>query len=180
MEKHKLSTIYLQSGILEWCDYKPNSYWVYKDSLNNSIDSFFLYNRIESIVEDIDHYGANIQNIIHYINNNDSTFQALILPVDDYRSYYDGWNIGVKFNFSANSICDNSTYNYAFCNGVFDSLKVNNIYYYYVICYQFFDGQSIFYSYWAKHIGVVRKVEMNKADSTVLHVWDLQRYNVLQ
>jgi len=178
-KKHKLSTIYLQSGILEWCDYKPNSFWIYNDTITNSIDSFYLFNRIEDIVEDIDRYGANIQFIIHYINNNDSNFQASILPVDSYRSYYDSWLIGVKFNFSVNSICVGNNFNGANCEGIIDTLKINNYDYSNVICYRNPFGESVVYSYWAKHIGVVRRVEMNK-DSTILHVWDLIRYNVIQ
>ena len=162
------------SEILEWTDYKDGSYWVYKDTLTNSIDSFYLYQRQDIYFPLGDETNDQDERIFHYYiyNTNDSIGDETF--GDENSSLYIMHNlIGYGFYYVPNSNCPCKD---VCCKGSYDSLIINNVKFNNVKCFK----TGYVYSYWVKHIGVVRRIEINNTDYTNLHVWDLIRYNAIQ
>ncbi|MEI6122104.1 MAG: hypothetical protein WCQ95_00610 [Bacteroidota bacterium] len=144
------------------------SYWVYKDTIFNIIDSAYLKSQDFSFIEDCDYHGEPTdvlnQTFSYSRNNTTNDFQVFCLARDnvyatwDFLGYYTD-NCAVDPLNSCSSL---------------DSMTVNGINYYNI---SVFNRENKRY-YWSKNIGIIRKEFPKSQDNDTIYHFDLLRYHI--
>ncbi|MDZ4664876.1 MAG: hypothetical protein SGJ15_08380 [Bacteroidota bacterium] len=173
-------------ALKEWGYFKKGSYWIYKDSIDNSIDSVYITSITVSTSTSTAH---NIENITIRFNDPDYEYALCSYPYD--RIERRGARNTIIFNpvYTATT----STYGYGINNNYnVDTLKnvagntyanLRCIYY----SYQYASQSSTTYlweverAYWKKNVGRVKKCPFPSTPSTInYHAYELLRFSVLQ
>jgi hypothetical protein len=169
------------STFLSYWYFPKDSYWIYKDSASNQRDTFLIVDNF--IIESSEnHSSIDFQQHWIQVKNRNRLGAQVGRPrrVEDKTYYYEldqRWgtiSYAIRFFYDP----DNKVKN---LGGVllqlnqYDSLKINNTTYNDVIyMYNYGQGLSdnIRHEYYAKNIGVVKRIDKNGV------VWILENYNI--
>lgn len=182
----------------EYCDFKPGSYWIYKDSINGVIDSVCLISRKEQLTEyGIVRYEEIIYNCYssHLHQSSPATFGLEGIDRKLTNWYHKRSKVGdsvytafgASRYYSFHPLFLTSTY----INGIsvsdgatqvsfvkkYDSLIINSNTYYNV---KKFANNQI-QSYFAKNVGLIKIIKPDPSNPIITeHNWKLLRYDVQQ
>jgi hypothetical protein len=176
----------VSAAIKSWGYFKKGSYWIYKDSVDNSFDSVYVTNITVSTSTTTAH---NVENISIEFNDAAYNYALVSYPFDRlekrgivntiifnpaYTSTTSAYGSGINDNYDIDTLKNvaGNTYSGLRC-----------IYY----SYQYSSNSSSSYiwevdrSYWKKNVGRVKKCPFPATPFTVnYHANELVRYNVLQ
>jgi hypothetical protein len=164
---------YIPQEIKDYSLFKEGSYWIYEDSVTNSIDSVVLE---QSLIEYLDaseescelfesytgKYCHHLSDTLIFLNldlqpNFTSTFHVVAFDSINFSQYgtlkIPWWN----FQYSVIEYWIGET--------VFNDVQIKE--------------NSIFKAYWVKHIGLIR-YEIYNDNNEILNTYNLIRYNINQ
>lgn len=169
------------STFLSYWYFPKDSYWIYKDSVTNELDTFLVEST--DIQERNDRYSSNkFQFHVFRVINRGVVKTHLGRPqyYDENSYYYDvdqRWGLASSairlFYDKHNRFTDLE--NILIFKNHYDSIKIGNIWYYDVIHFTNktqSEGDSIRQEYYAKNIGVIKRVYQSN------HVWELKEYYI--
>ena len=162
-------TYYMTQDFKDYVMYPVGSYWVYVDSISGETDSIVLTEQ-ETFIEEPgdfwDFYWENIRQKIYssYYNRFISAGGEIYCEHPLVYSYY-GWG---QYLSTENGLSSIDAYEYLY----YDSLKINEKWYYNVKCY--YKKNAGISSFWALGIGIIRK------EDTIINnkIWNLKSYHI--
>jgi len=176
--------IYINADLKTHFNYKPGSYWIYRDSLTGQEDSFFVLTnefQTQSMTKDQD----LVDDILIYIRERsispgyaDSSAWAvylsdnkwnLIWGRNDPASSYP--NISYPFTNQNNTVIINILSNYTCSANTFNNVAKM----YLPIGYTQYND----WFYVTDSVGVI-KMRINHPLDTLYHVWEIERWNVIK
>jgi hypothetical protein len=176
----------VSSAIKSWSYFKKGSYWIYKDSIDNSFDSVYVTN-VSVLTSTTNSY--NVENISIEFNDPAYNYAIVSYPFD--RLEKRGIVNTIIFNPAYTSTTStygggiNTNYDVDTLKNVAGNTYANLRYIYY--SYQYSSGSSSSYiwevdrSYWKKNVGRIKKCPFPSTPLTAnYHAYELVRYNVLQ
>jgi hypothetical protein len=176
----------VSASIKSWGYFKKGSYWIYKDSIDNSFDSIYVTNVTVNTSTTTAH---NVENISIEFNDPAYNYALVSYPFDrlekrgivntiifnpSYTSTTTTYGSGINNNYDVDTLKNVAGNTYA---------GLRCIYY----SYQYSSNSSSNYiwevdrSYWKKNLGRVKKCPFPSTPITSnYHAYELVRYNVLQ
>lgn len=180
------TNVLVSSSLIGWGYFKKGSYWIYKDSIDNSIDSVYVTSITVSTSTTTAH---NVENIIIRFNDPEYDYALVSYPYDRlekrgawntiifnpaYTSTTSAYGSGINNNYNVDTLKNVAGNTYA---------DLRCIYY----SYQYASQSSTTYlweverAYWKKNVGRVKKCPFPSTPLTInYHAYELLRYNVLQ
>lgn len=119
------TTIYITSTDLQNCRYKTNSYWIYVDSVNNSIDSVSIESFNQNFIEDICGNSYEIHSYKTTSSNSTEKTDFVVVAGGLFKDFEGRVNSG----FQIYSDFSNATSMTNYKIEKFDSLYIYNMYY---------------------------------------------------
>ena len=160
---------YFSQEFKSYTNFNDGSYWIYKDTLNNITDSICLMSGEMKFKQDCDYHG-DPQEIL-----NQSFYSSFFSPGEiyifchaEFPVYYDYSWLG--YYRDDLKIGESMDFTY---EAKFDSLQINGTFYKEVIL---FSKDNDFKYYWAKSIGLVKKVFPYPEKSDTVYDFEIVKY----
>ena len=178
-KKEEKPTVYMPQEFKDYVDFPVGSYWIYEDSISGAIDSVYIYN-IKNEIVNSSHCHFKWEDLIQKLYSNNSVVNTNhILAITDNPLTYK--LIGKYFFIYKNDMLINFESSGIKYINYYDSLNINNKYYYNINCFYQYSSSNI--NCWTKDVGVIRKViktlkvtDTSSIDTNI--VWKLKRYHI--
>jgi hypothetical protein len=176
----------VSAAVKSWGYFKKGSYWIYKDSVDASIDSIYVTSVTVSTSTTNTH---NVENITIRFNDPEYDYALVSHPFDRlekrgiintiifntaYTSTTSAYGSGINNNYDVDTLKNVAGNTYANLRCIFYS-------------YQYSSTTSTSYiwevdrSYWKKNVGRIKKCPFPSTPFTSnYHAYELLRYNVIQ
>jgi hypothetical protein len=177
----------IDAGLKTHFDYKPGTYWVYRDSITGGIDSFVTVSRDSGVSGYLPLYGKNPASFVNILINGYPTSSAL----------HDKWTWSLQNNGIFVTMPDFAAplFYYPFSIGkgdwAGDAYNVTEIQKRLVINTDTFMNVAVInhskfgevYDDWFyinDQVGIIKMKFTNYNDSTTNRIWELQRYKIIR
>lgn len=160
---------YFSDYYKSYTNFHENSYWIYRDTLYDKIDSIVILTQNIQFNDNCD-YNTDSEEIIEqhlsssFFNENSSEFK--IFGYASMKVYNSGFEIPTGYFIDNVDVIGQANF--------IDSLEVNGYWYKNI---RFFKSDK-YESYWAEDVGLIKKVFPYPSDSDTIYHFDIIKYHI--
>lgn len=162
---------YFTNEFKSYTTFSDGTYWIFKDSINNALDSVYLLSQELKYKDNCDYHG-DPQELLYqtfyssfFYPNEFNIICGAEMPIyqgDNFLGFFrDDLEIGESMGFTFET--------------KYDSLLINNYWYKDIMV---FSKDNNFKYYWAKGIGLIKKMFPDPHNGDIIYDFEIERYRL--